>query len=326
MIAKTVIPQNYPRIRDEKSKYCGFLDEARLNPHSQKIPLDELIQIISRAIDNANAKSSRTVLSLSGEMTEVQIQAAYKRVGRALFRYFRDYCGDPASSAYECLRKHYREVGKEQFRNLALQKGRMNSGWRYQYIAKDTARLSKRFDTVSDIGASEADFNVTVRERDTERGVCIYVSVKNRTNTMGGQDWPKAILALENMANSDKNRTDPYLCVFGIAMEKGDRLIKKEQKTKQPYSVNTEVWKSDFFWPFFSNYTYEEIAKAVLDVLLTRQEASGLPIEIPEEVLDTFGFCCREYGLLDDCDCFNNSRRLVEFFCGRLKKTKKGEK
>jgi hypothetical protein len=209
MIAKTLTPQNCPRIQDDKSKYCGFLDETLLIPHSHLIPINQLKQIIPRAIDNANAKSSRTLLTLSETMTEEQIRTTYEKVGRDLFGYFRNYCGDPASSAYENLGKHYREVGKEQFRNLVLQKGRMNSGWRYQYIAKDAARLSKRFETVSDIGATETDFNVTIGKKDSDRGVCIYVSVKNRTNTMGDQDWPKAILALENMANADKNKTGP---------------------------------------------------------------------------------------------------------------------
>lgn len=66
----------------------------------------------------------------------------------------------------------------------------MNSGWRYQFIAKDAAIITQRFDSISDIGASEADFNATVVEIKTNRPINFYVSVKNRTNTLGGQDWP----------------------------------------------------------------------------------------------------------------------------------------
>jgi hypothetical protein len=44
---------------------------------------------------------------------------------------------------------------------------------------------------------------------------------------MGGQDWPKAISALENVARSDKNRSGPYICVFGIAIDKGQRQIRR---------------------------------------------------------------------------------------------------
>jgi hypothetical protein len=108
----------------------------------------------------------------------------------------------------------------------------MNAGWRYQFIAKDAAIDSNRFNSVSDIGTSEADFNATILELNTNKPINIYVSVKNRTNTMGGQDWPKAIRAMETMAQSDKNRTGPYLCVFGIAMEKGMRSIKNEGKLR----------------------------------------------------------------------------------------------
>ena len=68
---------------------------------------------------------------------------------------------------------------------------------------------------------------------------------------MGGQDWPKAIQALETVAKADKNRTGPYCCIFGIAMEKGNRYIKYEKKTNTAYSVNTEVWLSDFLLAFF---------------------------------------------------------------------------
>ena len=71
----------------------------------------------------------------------------------------------------------------------------MNSGWRYQYIAKDCAVRSRRFITVSDIGASEADFYATMNIVDSNKTLNIYVSIKNRANTMGGQDWPKRLRA-----------------------------------------------------------------------------------------------------------------------------------
>jgi hypothetical protein len=74
---------------------------------------------------------------------------------------------------------------------------------------------------------------------------------------MGGQDWPKAIQALENVAKNDRNRTGPYCCIFGIAIDRGSRYIKREKKTGRAYSENTEVWLSDFFWPFFSNHSLE---------------------------------------------------------------------
>jgi hypothetical protein len=121
--------------------------------------------------------------------------------------------------------------------------------------------------TISDIGAAEADFNATIDVIGSKDTLSIYVSIKNRINTMGGQNWPKAIHALEDVARTDKNRTGPYICVFGIVIEKGQRSIKRNAKSKAAYSVNTEVWLSDFFWPFFANYSYSEIAKAVLDLI-----------------------------------------------------------
>jgi hypothetical protein len=114
---------------------------------------------------------------------------------------------------------------------------------------------------------------------------------------LGGQDWPKAIHALEDVARTDKNRTGPYLCVFGIAIEKGQRTIKRNAKSKSAYSVNTEVWLSVFFWPFFSNYSYSEIAKAVLEVLMgdAREVKLISDNNIPDELILAFGEECRKH-------------------------------
>jgi hypothetical protein len=142
------------------------------------------------------------------------------------------------------------------------QKQRRTDAVRY---AKPEHRRAPRSQPVI---VSEADFNATMNIVASNKTLNIYVSIKNRANTMGGQDWPKAIGALEGVARSDRNRSGPYICVFGITIDKGQRQIRRISKTKAPYSVNTEVWLSDFFWPFFANYTYAEIAKAVFEVLM----------------------------------------------------------
>ncbi|MBX2891743.1 MAG: hypothetical protein KF734_12485 [Saprospiraceae bacterium] len=196
----------------------------------------------------------------------------------------------------------------------------MNSGWRYQFIAKDCAISSGRFVAVSDIGTSEADFNAVANFRDTSLPpLNIYVSVKNRSNTMGGQDWPKAISAMEQMAAHDKNRIGPYICVFGIVMERGHRTIRKEKRTERAYSVNTEIWFSDFFWPFFSNYSYSEMMKLVLDVLKEQnlERRNTLDIQIPSELIESFGHCCQKFKLLDANGIFNNPERLLDLFCNK---------
>ena len=320
-MAKTlrITSQPYPRITDEDDPFYGFLDEERLASHSKRISYEELKQIIRDAITHANKKSGRAILNIPEDITKKELQQLYEKIGKELFLYFAKYCGDPAATAHDCYKRHFSVVAKEQFRNRTLQKERMNSGWRYQFIAKDAAILSGRFVAVSDIGTSEADFNAVIKEKSSSHAVNIYVSVKNRTNTMGGQDWPKAIRAMEEVARHDKNRSGPYLCVFGIAMEKGARSIKAESKNKIPYSFNTEIWLSDFFWPFFSNFKYEEIIKAVLEVLIEQEEKSTFDVEIPPEIIDAFGKICNKYKLLDGKGCFNDAYRLVELFCGKIK-------
>ena len=319
------IMQRYPRLPDS-----DLLDESKLVPHHLKIPLEKLKEIIISAIETAGRKSSRAILNLSDDATEEDVSRTYKKAGWELFKYFIKYYGDPAYTAYQCLNRKCADVAREQFRNRTLQKERMNSAWTYQYIAKDTASASKRFESVSDIGLAEADFNVIVKYKRSKSKLSIYVSVKNRSNTMGGQDWPKAITALEKEAQLDKNRVGDYICVFGISIERGQRTIRKNQKTGSAYSINTELWFSDFFWPFFSNYSYEEIAKLVLEVLIASQEQNiSDSDEVPQELLDSFEECCKTAGLLDRKGCFNDAYKLVELFCRKFEKeghTNKGRK
>ena len=317
--------QSYPRIQDEADPYYGFLDDSQLVPHIQKIKRTELRRIIQSAIFNANQKSNRTILNIRDDTSQDEIKKLFLRKGKELFNYFVKYCGDPASTAIACHNKHYSTIAREQFRNRTLQKERMNSGWRYQFIAKDGASCSKRFDLVSELGASEADFCVSIRTiQHKPESVSIYVSVKNRINTMGGQDWPKAIAALETVAKNDKNRTSPYLCVFGIAMENGLRLIKQDQKTKSNHSNNTEIWRSDFFWPFFTNYSYDEIIQTVLDVLIEIGEKDCIDIEIPTDLIESFGACCRDHDLLGENGIFCDPYRLARLFVGCRQSRKKG--
>lgn len=315
-----IIPQDYPRIQDTDSPYYGCLDDSTLVPHKHKISVKHLKTLILLAISNANKKSSREILSIPFDATHEEIDRIYEKEGRKLFAYFKKYCGDPASTAHQIYGKHYKEVGKEQFRNRTLQKERMNSGWRYQFLANECAQKSKRFKSVSDIGVAEGDFNATTEFLNkTSKPLTLYVSVKNRSNTMGGQDWPKAIQALENFANGDKNRIGPYCCVFGLAMDRGKRYIKREQKTGKPHSVNTEVWHSDYFWPFFANYSYEEIMTVVLNVLIEAYslERSSIQIDVPDKLVESFGKSCGQAGLIDDSGKFNDPYKLVRFFCQR---------
>lgn len=319
-MAKARRAQSYPRIDDEKNKYHGYFDDTSVVDHQLKLSPEDMKSIVEDGITYAQKKSSREIMDIDPSLTGDDLLKAYQEVGKDLFTYFVRYCGDPASTAFDCHKKHYEDIARENFRNRTIQKERMNAGWRYQHIAKDAARKTGRFETVSDINSIEADFNATVNYKSQPGKLNVYISMKNRSNTMGGQDWPKAIGALEDAANADKNRDGHYLCVFGIAMERGLRNIKYSKATKTPYSMNTEVWFSDFFWPFVANEEYEGVAKFVLDVLVSSGSKSSLDIPIPQEVLDAFGERCNELDLLDAEGNFNDPYKLVDLFCGKLKK------
>ena len=117
-----IIPQDYPR--DEK----GFLDVSRIAPHTSKIAFDDLKVIIQQAILRANKKSSRAILHIEPDALADDKQKMYRLKGKKLFEYFKRYYGDPATTAYDCLGRHYTSIAREQFRNQTLQKERMNSG------------------------------------------------------------------------------------------------------------------------------------------------------------------------------------------------------
>lgn len=328
------ISQQYPRISDPKRADRNCLDDSALVPHQNKIPIEKLKKLIVAAVRDAEKKSGREALAVPVEATEKELEKFYQKEGKKLFDYWKKYVSDPAATAHQMHTKNYRAVGVELFRNRALQKGRMNSGWRYQFLVVSAARETKRFKSISDIGAAEADFHATIDFSDKtryEQSLSLYVSVKNRGNTMGGQDWPKAIQALENVAKNDKNLTGYYCCVFGMAMDRGSRLIKSSKSTNAAYSDNTEVWFSDFFWPFFANCSYEEIMTTVLDVLIEVKQAEvddELPsqVDVPDELLDAFGKYCVQAGLVDQLGNFNDPYKLVKYFCETPEKVKAPKK
>ena len=105
-----IIPQNYPRIGDLKSRSYGFLDDSALVSHSYKISVDELKKLISAAIINANRKSSRQILSIPANVSADEIDIIMKREGKKLFAYFKKYVGDPAATAHQLHGKHYIDV------------------------------------------------------------------------------------------------------------------------------------------------------------------------------------------------------------------------
>ena len=180
--------QGYPRNDD------SLLDDSRLQPHIYKPTKDEMQTIIIDAIKQANKKSSREILKIPDGVPERQLAEIYIEAGKALFKYFKKTYADPASTTYYYQNKHYSVIGKELFKNKALHDERMNAGWRYQYIAKGAALYTQRFKTVSDIGSSGTDFTATIAMigSDSET-LSIYASVKNRSSTISGSNWPKAI-------------------------------------------------------------------------------------------------------------------------------------
>jgi hypothetical protein len=76
MVKKTssIVPQPYPRIQDTDDPYYGYLDDSKLIVHPTKIAIEDLKRLIRMAIQKANRKSSREILSIPANATSETIQ------------------------------------------------------------------------------------------------------------------------------------------------------------------------------------------------------------------------------------------------------------
>ncbi len=160
MAGKSInISQQYPRISDPKRADRNCLDDSALVPHQNKIPVEKLKKLIVAAVRDAEKKSGREALAVPIEATEKELEKFYQKEGKKLFDYWKKYVSDPAATAHQMHTKNYRAVGVELFRNRALQKGRMNSGWRHQFLVVSAARETKRFKSISDIEFFDSDID-----------------------------------------------------------------------------------------------------------------------------------------------------------------------
>lgn len=166
-----VTVQNYPRIEDPARKDNGLLNDAELSQHKKRVSPDELPGLVLVAIENANRKSSRAMLSVPSNATETETTEIYYKIGNDLFKYFQQYSSDPASTAFQLFGQNCREVGVQQFRNKALQKERMNSGWRYQYLAIDCAQKTERTKEHFRVGTDRSGLQCSSRNHANQKAL-----------------------------------------------------------------------------------------------------------------------------------------------------------
>lgn len=76
--------QNYPRIEDEENPFSGFFDESKVTPHKTIISDSDLKNIIKKAVQIANAKSSRAILNIHDNVSEEEINKIYIKEGKAV--------------------------------------------------------------------------------------------------------------------------------------------------------------------------------------------------------------------------------------------------
>jgi len=62
----------------------------------------------------------------------------------------------------------------------------------------------------------------------------------------------------------------------------------------------------------------------VLDVLIEIGEKDSIDIDIPSDLIESFGVCCREHDLLDENGLFYDPYRLARLFVGSRQSSNKG--
>ncbi|MFQ3672925.1 MAG: hypothetical protein SNJ83_04930, partial [Aggregatilineales bacterium] len=139
------------------------------HPHPRRITPELLRTLILQAIEEASVQSSREAILIPPDMSPEQENLFFQDEANKLFAYLHAYPVDPAATAHEYTGRHYQDVGLELFRNRAIQKGRMNSGWRYQLLARECAKASGRFDEAAGFGFSKGDFVAKIRFKDDTR-------------------------------------------------------------------------------------------------------------------------------------------------------------
>jgi len=296
--------QNYPR--DLKD----LLDGSKLAPHKRILSKEEIDESIEIALKRSETKAKKEILKIGDDWSEDQIKEAYVNVGESLFKYWRKGYVCPATSAMDYAGKTYQEIAREIFPFQMKKKLSMNAGWFYQYLAFELARRSGRFLSITEEGINETDLVLTLEILNASSPLTIYMQIKNRVSTVSGSAWQGIIEGLEKKVIPLKNRTGPYIVVFGFSMDHG-----KNRKARRD-SINCEFWLSDYYWKNLSNISYVDMAQSVgnkfekMHTKLTQQI-------LPDESIEAFGEEFKKYNLLlSDNMTLKERTILTNFYCG----------
>jgi hypothetical protein len=286
--------QSYPRGADGL-----LLDITQLPPFKKNITSEELREFINAGVIEGNQKLKRKLLNINEKDSPQEIDEAYKKAAKEIFKHFKRANSNPALTSVTYKDKHYSEIAKKHFSIMSLQKNRMNAGWTYQMILYKLMKEAGRFTETSDLGVVETDFHAKM----------ILI---NHESTISGGKWRGAIEKLETAARKEKNRIDTYLCIFALTLDFGKRRLKRDD-TGNFMSFNTELWKEDC-WTLFTGIDSKTIQKACQDYYSENSNQDDLVPELPLEVIEHFGQLCDEKCILNEAGIFHDSDILLSYF------------
>lgn len=296
------VVQSYPRVKIPLHKDEGLLDIECLKPLDAKIDPEIMPGLIKKAIEYAAQKTKKEAVDIPDGADAETIKSLYAKAGKSLFDYFRR--PDPVYMASSLVGRHYSEVAEEFFYKRNTHLTSMNAGWRYQYLLVECAHKSGRFKSVSDLSTGDSDVNVIAETADGQDTVAIYITMKNRSDTISGGSGKAYLKGFEKSARDDKNRTAPYCCVIAYGMQTMQRRGRKKD------FGNFEVWPSNFLWPFVSGYSYGEIVKMIIK---SSPDADELP-SLPDEIIEAFKQQCLKNKLINDEGVFPDQDAIINFF------------
>lgn len=297
------VTQPYPRISDQKSKELGLLDVNQFKPLEKKITEDTMNSLIESAIKSAEIKTNKKALEITDNMSAAEKSSIYKEAAKSLFKYFKR--PDPAGIANYLHGKNYVEVANEFIKKRKTHLESMNAGWRYQYLFVECAHASERFKSVSDLSTADSDVNIIAKTTKDEN-INLYISIKNRKDTISGGSGKGVLKKLEDLALQDKNRIGAYCCIIAL----GIQTMKHRGRTT--HSANIEYWPANFFWPFISGYTYEEIMNMVTARLSTIKK---IDLKVPVEIIEEFGELCAKNKIVNSQGNFDSKEAIIKWLC-----------
>ena len=293
--------QSYPRISSAASKFeAGYIDTSQLCDIKNKISQNEFLNLINISIDKARNKVDEKIINIPEGISKLEEKKIYDKAAKDLINYIKKT--DPANAVSQLLNKNLVDVAQEFQVKKDAKTYEMFSGWRNQFLLFECAKKIGRFETVGDVDTS-FDIVATIKSLSGEV-ITLYISLKNRKDTMSGSSVRGVLSKLEDNAKNDKNRDGLYCIIIGCAIDT------TRYRSGSSYSQNLEFWPAKLLWEFFSGFTFPHVMNSI-----SQQQNSRKQNKLADELKLSLIKECKKLELINEQNIFHDRKRIIEIFC-----------